>query len=355
MLVALDPTDLRLMAWEATKRVAYRCPACGEPVTLKRGTKVIDHYAHRPGAACANAGETKQHLEMKAAFYRAIHDEAGCSSCELERPLGGRRADVFVPLVSGRKLALECQHSNISADEATQKLFDYAAHTVDCLYIVHAEAFPDYDRRVGITSLHGREVAVPGWVRAIATPQHHLLEMLRGKPRFEHVDTYPYPDTPIYVHVWANGELWAVSFGAVYRESYWGRYDDVTVLTRIREGKLLGRIEQLDGPWGLLGAGRPAIYDAMADLAALREPHPSVLAALEAAPPLPVVGRKREARGPGETPCRAPTRGAATAAPQARSVANDRSGTGRREPAEQLGLGLDTAAADAARRRVEYD
>lgn len=361
MLVALDPVGISLMAWEAERGVDHRCPACGEAVTLKQGRKVIEHFAHQPGAACANAGETRQHLEMKYALYRAIYRPGAPEPCEIEHQIGERRADVWVPLKDGLKLAIECQHSAAPAGAVKQKVIDYAALAVNTLYVVHAEAFSDYDKRVGITSLHDRTITVPDWVREIATPQHHLIR--REEQPYGPVSWGPlFPNAPTYVHVWANGRLWVLMLSAVYRESYWGRDAAPIVLTRKRHGQLLGEIEALNGPWVVFPPSHPflvnssanAFYSSMQDLAYLRTEHPSVSAALEAAPPtLPEQGKKGRADRRG---CQ-PTSGGDAAPPSADS---ERGATGPTRPAPapadvpQLGLGIEEPAVQSRRRPI-YD
>ena len=349
MLVALDPAGVRLMAWQAQRGVAHRCPACGEGVRLKRGRKVIEHFAHLPGAACANAGETRQHLEMKSAIYHAIYHEGATDPCELEYQIGDRRADVWVPLQSGRKLAIECQHSPIPVEEVKQKIADYAAHGVDTLYVVHAEAFPDYDKRVGIASLHNREIGVREWVRAVTTP-----DLASARPEAVWDDVYvPYGRE--FVHVWADGRLWVLALKAVFRERDWGWNWDVVVLATRRDAELLGEIEEMDSPWRLRHDPGAAFYAAVEDLAALEEPHPSVTAAVAAAPPVlpkPPVrrgGRRKGCRGP-EGGADLPLTGAAGplgagAPPRPTSVPGD---------APQLGLGIEEPPT-RPRRWADYD
>lgn len=41
------------------------CPACGEPLVAKKGTKVMHHFAHSPGTNCAYGYQTSLHLAAK--------------------------------------------------------------------------------------------------------------------------------------------------------------------------------------------------------------------------------------------------------------------------------------------------
>lgn len=47
MLVALNKRRQRVLATFAIKEFQYFCPACGCPVILKRGHKVVSHFAHK--------------------------------------------------------------------------------------------------------------------------------------------------------------------------------------------------------------------------------------------------------------------------------------------------------------------
>ena len=41
------------------------CPACGEPLVAKKGTKVMHHFAHHSGSTCEYGYETSLHLMAK--------------------------------------------------------------------------------------------------------------------------------------------------------------------------------------------------------------------------------------------------------------------------------------------------
>lgn len=46
MLVALNEEKERVLATTALRKIKYFCPVCGKQVILKRGLKVISHFAH---------------------------------------------------------------------------------------------------------------------------------------------------------------------------------------------------------------------------------------------------------------------------------------------------------------------
>ncbi len=47
MLVALNEEKERVLATTALRKTQYFCPVCGKQVILKRGLKVISHFAHK--------------------------------------------------------------------------------------------------------------------------------------------------------------------------------------------------------------------------------------------------------------------------------------------------------------------
>lgn len=135
MLIALGASSERVLATDAIRAEVYRCPACGEPVVLKQGTRVIHHYAHRPNSACDSAGETMRHLEMKLRMFeglRSFEPELEVVTCG-----GARRADVAVT-VSGQQIAIECQQSSITVEELKQRNSDYRGRV---FWIVDAPRF----------------------------------------------------------------------------------------------------------------------------------------------------------------------------------------------------------------------
>lgn len=46
------------------------CPACGEPLVAKKGTKVMHHFAHHSGSTCEYGYETSLHLMAKDILLR---------------------------------------------------------------------------------------------------------------------------------------------------------------------------------------------------------------------------------------------------------------------------------------------
>ena len=96
---------------------------------LKKGRVVIHHFAHKPPIVCDWArGETLAHLEAKRIVHEAL--TARGIKAELEYSVetlpGDRRADVMAWSPGGRMIAIELQHTSISADEIAERAFAYA-------------------------------------------------------------------------------------------------------------------------------------------------------------------------------------------------------------------------------------
>lgn len=122
MLIAVDSSDRRVIGRDANKREEYVCPECRESVTLKQGRVVIHHFAHRPGAACDNAGETIRHMEMKLCLADGL---APFGAIVEHRVHGGRnRTDVFLSKTEP-PVIIECQHSTLSIREMEERQFNY--------------------------------------------------------------------------------------------------------------------------------------------------------------------------------------------------------------------------------------
>ena len=130
MLVALMEKE-RILAGLAEKGRAYFCPGCSQEVTVKKGRKIIHHFAHKPPVSCSwAAGETQLHLKAKELLY--LHFKAEGRFVEIEYPIADRqlRADVLVSARNGQSVAFELQHSTISPDEIEHRTSLYFQHRV---------------------------------------------------------------------------------------------------------------------------------------------------------------------------------------------------------------------------------
>jgi hypothetical protein len=128
MLVALCEGN-RISAAEAQRSGAFHCPSCNKPLVLKKGRVVIHHFAHKPPIQCDWArGETLAHLEAKQIVHHALTARGVRAELEfsVETLPGDRRADVMAWSPKGQMIAIELQHTSISADEIAERAFAYA-------------------------------------------------------------------------------------------------------------------------------------------------------------------------------------------------------------------------------------
>lgn len=105
------------------------CPACGDPVFLKRGAVMVHHFAHFPNSDCRHGfGETVAHIAAKLAFYKA-YEAAGLDVyCEERVKLSDGRyrvPDIMVKLDDANWIVIELQHSSIDGMTLDRRVADY--------------------------------------------------------------------------------------------------------------------------------------------------------------------------------------------------------------------------------------
>ena len=130
MLVA-SKNGVRVDARNAIRGEAHRCPGCNAEVILKRGRRVIAHFAHKPPVDCSwGKGETHAHRYSKALVADAL-TERGLNAeveFEVETLTGDRRADVMTwHPGTGQAIAIELQHSTIDLDNIEARARSYAS------------------------------------------------------------------------------------------------------------------------------------------------------------------------------------------------------------------------------------
>ncbi|HOM81644.1 MAG: hypothetical protein GX785_05735 [Armatimonadetes bacterium] len=162
MQCALDSMGQEVLAWDAVRDARHTCPGCAQEVVLKAGPVVVEHFAHRPGAACPlSLGESERHRQMKKQMGLLLRG-MGCElRCEVAVS-AEHRADL---LVNGR-FAVECQESPIGIAEMRQRTLDYTCLRLPVLWVWDlsrlcpgsgAEHFRDLDET--------REYRVPAEIR----------------------------------------------------------------------------------------------------------------------------------------------------------------------------------------------
>lgn len=126
MLIAATSTGTRIEASHETPRVNYSCPECQTDVIVRKGKKVVPHFAHRAKGKCQSAGESWRHLAAKRMLGDGFRAMGYNVAFEESHSQGRRRVDVAVTLTatSGEqfRIAVEVQDSPISVDEIKRRI-----------------------------------------------------------------------------------------------------------------------------------------------------------------------------------------------------------------------------------------
>lgn len=118
MLVALNKRRQRVLATFATKEFQYFCPACGCPVVLKRGNKVVSHFAHKNllERNCFN-NETVKHYTGKLVLAQMLMKQG--FHVEIEPFL--KEIKQIPDLIINDKYVIELQFSTIPYRQIIQR------------------------------------------------------------------------------------------------------------------------------------------------------------------------------------------------------------------------------------------
>ena len=118
MLVALNEEKERVLATTALRKIKYFCPVCGKQVILKRGLKVISHFAHKhlTEQKCFN-NESFKHYKSKLILAQMIQQQ-GCK-VEIEPFL--KEIKQIPDILINNKYVIELQYSPIPYKQILQR------------------------------------------------------------------------------------------------------------------------------------------------------------------------------------------------------------------------------------------
>ncbi|GAX01819.1 competence protein CoiA [Secundilactobacillus silagei] len=138
MLIARTKQDVQVQAGDAQRKRAYFCPSCQEQVTLKRGTRMVAHFAHRPHSVCRPFSESESQAHLTGKWQLA--DYFGTDYVELEPYLQAlaQRPDLLLKR-AGRNLAIEYQCSVIPVSRLQQRNLGYSEFGLEVLWILGAD------------------------------------------------------------------------------------------------------------------------------------------------------------------------------------------------------------------------
>src|SRR6266496_169946 len=133
MLTANTTSHEQVIGWQTDKdKGPFFCPQCGAPVTLRKGNKVIHHFAHLKDSDCAfGTGETVEHMNVKRALYEALSSIPNCTNWAMERYVyeGVVRPDLS-GRINGVPVVIEVQRSNLNYETVARRFEEYSKHQI---------------------------------------------------------------------------------------------------------------------------------------------------------------------------------------------------------------------------------
>lgn len=136
MLTALRIHDnVQVSAYEEEKGGTWVCPACRAHLTIKKGSRNIHHFAHRPPVTCIyGVGESEEHRACKIELYESLRNHPRVRDLRIERALGTVRPDVS-GYFDGYPVAIEVQISALSLETITYRTVEFAKQGIAVLWL----------------------------------------------------------------------------------------------------------------------------------------------------------------------------------------------------------------------------
>ena len=137
MLCAIRKSDNLTVTADSQAKLnePFTCPVCTDTVILRKGTKRIHHFAHKPPVTCTyGAGETEAHRRCKSAIYEGLIQHPSAKKAALERYLKTVRPDVSA-YISGIPVAIEVQISSLSIETIVRRTEEYTRKGIYLLWL----------------------------------------------------------------------------------------------------------------------------------------------------------------------------------------------------------------------------
>lgn len=210
MLTAMHNGKI-IIARDAQKPGIFTCPECGEPVTLRKGSVKIHHFAHRGTTSCGyGKGESELHMDLKMQVYDSLRTHPDVTEIALEAAVGKVRPDVLAT-IRGQQVAFEIQISSLSIEDLYRRTAACSAQDIAMIWILHWPEGSTLGRLYRPASwerwLHTCGMATlyfwagDGWVRPVrlGNRQHGLQKA----PRAHLVDDFE----PKRISGWIKGDF----------------------------------------------------------------------------------------------------------------------------------------------------
>lgn len=146
-LIQLTLQEDRQALKQLRKVQQFFCPACGENVQLKVGTKNIPHFAHLKQSACQtqfSERETPTHLQGKAQLFQWLK-RFGTPQLEAYIPDIQQRPDILY-----HDVAIEFQYSRLSIERFNERNDGYNQKDMSPLWIPYSDVYPRGIRQLTI-------------------------------------------------------------------------------------------------------------------------------------------------------------------------------------------------------------
>ena len=146
MLTALN-RQIVVFASESQKSDSpFHCPECGKEVTLKKGTVMTHHFAHKPPVTCYyGAGESELHRKAKLEIFETLQGNGFVNGAEIEKSFGDVRADIFA-YIRGVPVAIEVHRSTLTPQQIYHRTMSYIQKGIYILWLGLPDKRHDEDR-----------------------------------------------------------------------------------------------------------------------------------------------------------------------------------------------------------------
>lgn len=124
---------------ELFRKVTWSCLSCQTPVTLKNGSQIAPHFAHRAEASCQSfsEGESEEHLRGKALLAQWCEQDNLVYELEAYLPELQQRPDLLID----ETIALEFQCSRLPLELLVKRTENYLAHGYTVIWIFGSHFF----------------------------------------------------------------------------------------------------------------------------------------------------------------------------------------------------------------------
>ncbi len=132
----LDKTTKKILLNIPPDQLFY-CPACSNPLILKRGTRRQWHFAHHASIVCLAEGESETAFHLKGKEHLYNHFKANHPDLQMETYFNEikQRADLYFP---DRQLpkVLEFQCASVPSAQILTRSLGYRSQGLDALWIL---------------------------------------------------------------------------------------------------------------------------------------------------------------------------------------------------------------------------